>query len=144
MENKKAQAGDNVKVHYTGRFENGDIFDSSLNKDPLEFTLKHGQMIPGFEEAVVGMKKGETKSVAIEPEQAYGAYRDDLVLKIERSNFPSDINPEVGQKLQMSQQNGEQVVVTVTEFTDDDVTLDANHPLAGKNLTFDIELVEIT
>jgi len=144
METKKAKAGDSVKVHYTGRFEDGEVFDSSKGKEPLAFTLNSGQIIPGFEEAVLDMAVGESKTVSIKSENAYGAYKKELILSIPKTNFPKEIKPEVGQMLQMTDPNNQPVAVQVIEITEEAVTLDANHPLAGKDLIFDIELVEIS
>jgi len=138
-----AQDGNIVKVHYTGTLEDGSVFDTSREREPLEFTLGAGQMIPGFEDAVRGMYVGQSKTVTVPAEEAYGAYRDDLVLVIGRDQLPADINPEVGQQLQMQQSDGQVVVVVVTEISEDTITVDANHFLAGKDLIFEIELVEI-
>lgn len=135
--------GDTVKVHYTGRLDDGTVFDSSLEREPLEFTTGSGEVIPGFEEGVIGMNVGDTKTITIPAEQAYGPHRTDLVAVFEREQFPPDLSPEIGQQLQLRQQNGQPFVVTVTEVCDTCVTLDANHPLAGKDLTFDLQLVEI-
>lgn len=139
----QAQEGNTVKVHYTGKLEDGTVFDSSTGRAPLEFTLGEGELIPGFEEAVDGMEPGETKTTEIAPEDAYGPYDQDLVFQIERSRFPDEIDPEVGQQLQLRQEDGQAFQATIMDVTDDAVTMDANHPLAGKDLTFDIELVEI-
>lgn len=138
----EAQSGDTVRVHYTGRLDGGEVFDSSRGRDPLEFTLGGGQVIAGFDEAVTGMTPGDEKTVTIPAGEAYGARRDELSGEVPRAQFPPDIDPQVGQQLQM-QQGGQTFVVTVTEVTDEAVRLDANHPLAGKDLTFDLELVEI-
>jgi len=139
----KAKDGDTVKVHYTGKLEDGSVFDFSADGDPLEFTIGEGRIILGFEEAVKGMEAGESKTVNISPEDAYGAYQEELVVMIERKEFPPHLEPEAGQELQISQPNGATAVVTVVEVTDSVVKIDANHPLAGKDLTFDIELVAI-
>lgn len=141
----KAANGSTVQVHYTGRLEEDDsVFDSSRERDePLKFTIGEEQVIPGFEEAVEGMEPGDEKTVDIPSDEAYGPYRDDMVLEVERNQLPDDLDPEVGQRLQLRQQNGEVVNVTLTEIAEDEVTLDANHPLAGKDLSFDIELVDI-
>jgi peptidylprolyl isomerase len=139
----QAKAGDIVKVHYTGRLDDGSVFDSSQGRDPLRFEVGTGQVIAGFDEAVSGMSEGETKSVRIPSAEAYGERRDELMLEVERSAFPAEIDPEVGQRLQMSQGAGQTAVVTVAEVTDERVRLDANHPLAGEALTFELELVEI-
>jgi len=139
----EAKQNDTVRVHYTGRLDDGSVFDSSLEREPIEFTIGEGHVIPGFEQAVVGMNPGETKTVRILSDDAYGPYREDMVLTVERSQFPPDIEPTVGQALQVQQSNGEPVVVTVSEVSEASVKLDANHPLAGKDLTFEIQLVEI-
>ncbi len=139
----QASLGDTVKVHYTGRLDDGSVFDSSREHDPLEFTTGQEEVIPGFEEGVIGMSPGETKTITIPAEHAYGSHRQDLIAIFNRQQFPPEINPEVGQQLQLNGQDGRQFVVQVTEVNDESVTLDANHPLAGKDLTFDLELVEI-
>ena len=136
----QAKLGDTVKVNYTGKLGDGTVFDSSVDRDPLQFSLGEGQVI---EEAVVGMSPGDSKSVTIPSEQAYGPYQDELVIVVDEKQMPSDLSVEVGQQLQMRHSSGQAVPVMVTHVTDDKVTLDANHPLAGKDLTFDIELVTI-
>lgn len=135
--------GNTVRVHYTGTLDDGSVFDSSKEKEPLQFTIGEGQIIPGFEEAVVGMKAGESKSVHITAENAYGLPRDELVIDVPLEQLPPDLNLEVGRRLQMRQSSGQFVVVTVAGISDKDVTLDANHALAGQDLNFEIELVEI-
>jgi peptidylprolyl isomerase len=132
-----------VRVHYTGKTDDGVVFDSSREREPLEFTMGQGQLIPGFEKAVEGMKIGDSTTVRIPADQAYGEKHEDMVVDISRQQIPPDISPEVGMVLQMQQPNGMPLNVTVTQVTDDSVTLDANHPLAGQALTFEIELVEI-
>jgi len=140
----KVKDGDTVKVHYTGKLtEEGTVFDSSREREPLEFTLGEGQLIPGFEKAVIGMEAGDNTTVDIESEDAYGARREDLELEVSKSDLPDNIDPEPGMQLQMQQQNGQAIPVQITAVEDDYVKLDANHPLAGKDLTFDIELIEI-
>ncbi|MBN2731699.1 MAG: peptidylprolyl isomerase [Balneolaceae bacterium] len=137
--------GDTVKVHYTGKLNDGSVFDSSQDREPLEFTLGEGQLIPGFEDAVTGMEQGGSTTVTIPSDEAYGERRDDLELEVAKNELPDNIEPEVGMQLQMQQQeSGQAVPVQITKVEDDKVTLDANHPLAGKDLTFDIELVDIT
>lgn len=137
--------GDTVKVHYTGKLNDGSVFDSSQDREPLEFTLGEGQLIPGFEDAVTGMEQGDSTTVTIPSDEAYGERRDDLELEVAKNELPDNIEPEVGMQLQMQQQeSGQAVPVQITKVEDDKVTLDANHPLAGKDLTFDIELVDIT
>ncbi len=139
----QAKQGDTVKVHYTGKLQDGNVFDSSANREPLQFTLGAGNMIPGFEQAVQGMNVGDKKTAEIPSEQAYGEKREDMIISVPRENVPGDIQPEVGQQLAIQQQGGQQVPVTVTEVNEEKVVLDANHPLAGKDLIFEIELVEI-
>jgi peptidylprolyl isomerase len=138
-----AKTGDQVRVHYTGRLEDGTVFDSSRGREPLAFTVGQGQVIPGFENAVVGMKVGDTRTTSIPPDEAYGHYREDMVAQIDRAQVPPELEIEVGQQLQVEQQDGEVIPVTVMDVTDDTVTLDANHPLAGETLVFDIELMKI-
>lgn len=139
----EAKKGDKVKVHYTGKLSDGSEFDSSKDREPLEFEIGAQQVIPGFENAVVGLKPGETVKVEIPSDQAYGPKVDEMVLRVEKTQLPADFNPEVGQKFQLPQENGQNVIVTVTDLTDSHIELDGNHPLAGKDLTFDIELVEV-
>ncbi len=139
----QAEDGDTVKVHYTGKLEDGTVFDTSIGGDPLQFTIGDGQLIPGFEQAVVGMRPGESKTVKIPADDAYGPYHEELVIVIDRDQFPEDLQPEIGQQLQIRQADGQIIPVTVIDVSESSVTLDANHPLAGKDLTFDIELVEI-
>ncbi len=136
--------GDTVKVNYTGKLNDGTVFDSSEDREPLEFTLGDGQLIPGFEKAVTGMEEGDSTTVEIPSEDAYGERRDDLELEVAKNELPDNVEPEVGMQLQMQQQeNGQAIPVQITKVEDEKVTLDANHPLAGKDLTFDIELLEV-
>ena len=137
------QSGDRVKVHYTGRLGDGRVFDSSRQRGPMELTLGQGQAIPSFEEALTEMEPGEEKTVTIPAEQAYGPRRRDLMVSVDRTEFPNHIEPTVGQELQVRKNDGEVAVVRVAEVSDREVTLDANHPLAGEDLTFDLELVEV-
>jgi len=139
----QAKPGDTVKVHYTGKLDDGTVFDTSADNEPLEFTVGQGQVIPGFESAVVGMNAGDMKTTKITADDAYGPHRPEMVITVERGMFPDDLDPQVDQQVQIRQSNGQSFVATITEVTDEDVTLDANHPLAGKDLTFDIQLVEI-
>jgi peptidylprolyl isomerase len=139
----QAKQGDTVKIHYTGKLEDGTVFDSSEGRDPLSFTIGSGQVIPGFEEAVVGMAVDEKKNVTIPPEKAYGQRNEEMIINVPRTQVPPDINPETGQRLQMQGPNEQMIIVEVTEVTDESITLDANPPLAGKDLIFDIELVGI-
>lgn len=138
-----AKDGDTVKVHYTGRLQDGSVFDTSQERDPLEFTLGQGQLIPGFEQAVVGMNVGDRTTIEIKPEDGYGLHREDMVEHVPRTEFPPHIEPEPGQMLRVTQPNGDDLVVMITSVSDDTVTVDANHPLAGKELIFDIEVMEI-
>jgi peptidylprolyl isomerase len=139
----QAKKGDSVKVHYTGKLDDGTVFDSSVGREPLDFTIGAGQLIAGFDEAVVGMAAGEKKTVRISAEQAYGPHNPEMTLQVPRSDLPADIQPELGMQLEASQEGGHSMVVTVVEVTDESVTFDANHPLAGKALTFDLEVVEL-
>jgi peptidylprolyl isomerase len=139
----QAKKGDKVKVHYTGRLNDGTVFDSSKDREPLEFQLGQGELIPGFEHAVDGMTPGETKTIDISADQAYGQHREELIQKVPRQQFPTDIEFQVGQRFQIGQQEEQPMIVQVTEVTESNITLDGNHPLAGKNLTFDIELLGI-
>ena len=139
----QAKNGDTVAVHYTGKLVDGSVFDSSIDRDPLEFTIGEGQVIPGFEEAVLDMGLNETKTVTIPANKAYGPYHEDLVTVADRDQLPADLKPEIGQQLQGRQPDGQVVVVTVIGVSESNVTLDANHPLAGKDLTFEIQLVAI-
>lgn len=138
-----AKPGDTVKVHYTGRLEDGTIFDTSKERDPITFTLGSGNVIPGFDRGVEGMQPGENKTLTIMPNDGYGERQDKLIVEVPSSRFPEEIDPKVGEKYQMQQSDGRTVNVTVTHMKDDMVTLDANHPLAGKTLIFDVELVGI-
>ena len=136
-----AKEGDRVRVHYTGRLEDGQVFDSSRGGEPLEFTVGAGEVIAGFDEAVRGMQVGETKTVEIEPEDAYGPRREGLVATIERARAQFPAEPQVGMSLALPLQDGNQLEVVITEVTADHVTIDGNHPLAGEKLIFDVELV---
>jgi peptidylprolyl isomerase len=138
-----AKTGDTVKIHYTGKLDDGTQFDSSAGRDPLEFELGGGQVIPGFDTAVEGMAVGESKSVRIEPEQAYGPRHDQLMQQVPRDQLPDDLTPEVGMALQSQSPDGQVMVLMIAEVEEETITVDANHPLAGQALNFDIELVEI-
>lgn len=139
----KINQGDVVQVHYTGTLEDGTVFDTSEGREPLTFTVGEEKVIPGFERAVVGMEPGDEKTAELSPEQAYGPHREDMVQEMEQDQLPEDVDPEVGQQLQLRLQNGRTIPVVVTDVADGAVTIDANHPLAGKTLTFDIEVVDI-
>jgi peptidylprolyl isomerase len=140
---KTAQQGDKVKVHYKGRLEDGFEFDTSVDKEPLIFIIGANEVIQGFEDAALGMASGEMKTVSIVPESAYGPYNDELVVDMPREYIPEDIIPEIGMLLKIVDNDGQEIPVRVTDVDDDTITLDANHPLAGKTLIFDIELLEI-
>ncbi|MCT8161834.1 peptidylprolyl isomerase [Pseudoruegeria sp. SHC-113] len=137
------KSGDTVRIHYKGTLDDGSVFDSSEGRDPLEFTVGSGQIIPGLDEALPGMAVGESKSVTIAPEKAYGPSHDEARQSVPRAQIPAEIPLEVGIQLQMQTPDGRAIPVTVVEITEDSVTLDANHPLAGKALTFDFEIVSI-
>jgi len=139
----KAKEGDTVQVHYTGKLKDGTVFDTSQDREPLSFTIGEQRVIPGFENAVVGMEPGDTKTEELAPEQAYGEHREDMVMELDRDQLPDNLDPKVGQQLQLRMQNGQEVPVVITELGEESVTIDANHPLAGKDLVFEIELVEI-
>jgi FKBP-type peptidyl-prolyl cis-trans isomerase 2 len=138
-----AVAGNRVRVHYTGTFDDGETFDSSQGNEPLEFEVGGGQVIPGFEQAVLGMKVGESKRVRIPEDQAYGPHKPEMVIESERAQFEEGLNPEVGQQFQTELDDGQPVLLTVVEVDGEKIILDANHPMAGKDLNFEIELVEI-
>jgi peptidylprolyl isomerase len=137
-----AKNGDRVRVHYTGRLEDGQVFDSSKDGDPLEFTVGQGEVIPGFDDAVRGMSVGETKTVEIESEDAYGPRRDSLVTQVDRERAQFPVEPQVGMSFALPLQDGSQIEVVVTEVTDTHITIDGNHPLAGEKLIFEVELME--
>jgi peptidylprolyl isomerase len=135
--------GNTVQVNYTGKLADGTVFDTSVGRTPLEFTLGKGEIIPGFEKAVLGMKVGEKKTVNIPANEAYGPRRDDLIFEIPRGELRSGVTPQVGMQLQQTGDDGSVIVATITKVSDTTITLDANPPLAGKDLTFEIELVKI-
>lgn len=138
----QAKHGDTVKVHYTGKLENGTVFDTSINRDPLRFTIGEGQVIPGFEQAVVGMNPGESKTTKVPADKAYGPHRKEMVMVIARNQFPVHLKPEVGQRLPNRQADGGTIVVEVTDVSESSVRLDANQSLARKFLTFNIRFRE--
>jgi len=140
----QAKQGDEVQVHYTGKLEDGTVFDTSEDGEPLSFTIGENRVIPGFEEAVTGMEPGDSKTTEVDPEQAYGEHREDMVMEMERDQIPEDVDPEVGQQLQLRLENGQTVPVLITALGEDSVTIDANHPLAGRKLIFDIELLDVS
>lgn len=140
----QAKKGDTVTVHYTGKLEDGTIFDSSADRDPIEFEIGANQVIRGFESAVIGMNPGEKKTTTIPADDAYGPRRDEMIVQVDRSELPDDLDPDVGDQLQLRQPDGQNVRVRVSNVSESKLTLDANHPLAGKELTFDIELVDVS
>jgi peptidylprolyl isomerase len=139
----QAKSGDTVKIHYTGKFEDGTEFATSINSDPLQFTIGEGQTIPGLEQAVIGMSPGEAKTAEILAEQAYGSYQESKVREVNRDRFPAHLDLKVGTVLTMRKAGGEKIKHIVTTVSETSVTIDANHPLAGEDLIFDIQLIEI-
>ena len=140
---QQAKSGDKVKVHYHGRLPNGETFDSSAGREPLEFEVGSGMVIKGFDDGVTGMKVGEKKTINIPPDQAYGEKNPEMMIEFPKSQFPPGIDLEIGTQLMMSSASGQQFPVRIAEVKDDSVILDANHHLAGEELIFDLELVEI-
>lgn len=139
----QAAEGDTVRVHYKGTLEDGTVFDESEETEPLEFTIGEEEVIPGFEETIKGMNAGDTESTTLEPEEAYGPRHDELVLQVPQSEFPEDVPMEEGIQLDVPLEEGGTIDAVITEVGDNSVTIDANHPLAGKTLNFEIELAEI-
>jgi len=139
----KAKTGHKVKVHFEGYLVDGTVFGSTKDEAPFEFTIGEKNMLPGFENAVIGMKKGETKTITLPPEEAYGFHKKELVSVMERSGFPKVIDLVVGKRLRVRTQEGKYAIVTIKDITDDSIVLDGNDPLAGKTLTFKIELIKI-
>jgi peptidylprolyl isomerase len=139
----EAKSGDTVKVRFTGRLENGEVFTRSEDENPLELTLGTGQLIEGFENGVMGMKVGEKKTITIPPEQGYGSRQDELVVEVDRRDLPDHITPAVGKALKVRRHDGEDIHLIIMDMNEDTITLDANHPLAGITLFFDLELVAI-
>ncbi len=135
--------GDKIKVHYKGTLTDGTVFDSSEGREPLEFTAGSGMVIPGFDEGVMGMEVGDKKRIEIPVDQAYGQSVPENIIKFPKSNVPEDMELEVGMQIHLNSQNGQPIPVVVTEVEEDSVTLDGNHPLAGKDLVFDLELVSV-
>lgn len=139
----QVKQGDTVQVNYTGKLADGTVFDSSVGRQPIVFTLGKGKLIAGFEKALLGMSMGEKKTVVIPFTEAYGERRQNAVVEMERKGFPENFRPKVGQRLELTQEDDTNILVTVVGLTDTHITLDANHPLAGKDLTFEIELLSI-
>lgn len=139
----EVSSGDRVKFHYVGTLDDGSEFDSSLEREPLEVTVGQGEIIPGVEHALIGMTPGDTKTVRIEADDAYGAHDAEKVIQVERDQIPEDVELETGRMLELRGTDGSRSIVTIAEVSDDTVALDANHPLAGQNLTFQLQLVEV-
>ncbi len=139
----QAKENDTVQVHYTGRTKDGEIFDSSVDREPLEFTIGNGMLLKDFEQGVMGMQVGEKKTIDITAENGYGMKNDSLVQQVPREVLPAEIKPEVGMGLVSEQPDGSRVNVVITAVDETTITVDANHPLAGEDLTFEIELVQI-
>lgn len=140
----QAKDGDTVKVHFTGRLENGDVFDTSKNSQPLEFTIGSADVAIGLQKGLVGMEVGDTKTITVGPEEGYGPRRKELIVDVDKSKFPKHITPAIGKRVQAKQQDGNLIDLIITDINEDTVTLDANHALAGKILFFEVELVKIT
>lgn len=140
---QNAKNGDKVKVHYTGKLDDGQVFDTSEGKNPLEFTIGENQLLKKFEDAVNGLEVGESTNVLIPAEEAYGTRQEQLIAQVPKDKLPEGMTPEVGMKLQTQTPEGQVMVVNVTEVSDNEITIDANHELADENLNFDIKLVEI-
>ena len=138
-----AKPGDTVSIHYTGILDDGSEFDSSAGREPLQFTIGGGRVMPGFEQAVIGMAPGDSKTVTIPSEEAYGPYREEMVQEITRNSLPPELAPQIGMQLRAATATGQPVTLTVVDMSESAITVDANHPLAGKDLTFDIKLLEI-
>jgi len=139
----QVKQNDTVKVHYTGKLANGEVFDSSLDRDPMEFQVGKGQLIPGFENGIIDMKVNEKKTLVIPMEEAYGEPRKELIQEVPKDKLPEEIKPEVGMGLVSTTPDGNEIQLVVKEVKDDAIVVDGNHPLAGQELTFDIEVVEI-
>jgi peptidylprolyl isomerase len=140
----QAKCGDRVVIHYTGKLENGEVFTNSKVGDPFEFTIGKGEVIPGFENGVISMEVGETKTITVAPEEAYGPRSEELLIQIKKGFLPENITPAIGEQLQIPQKDGNPIDVTISDMDEDTVTLDANHPLAGTTVIFNVLLVGIT
>lgn len=138
-----AKANDKVKVHYKGTLSDGEVFDSSEGKDPLEFTLGAGQVIPGLEKGIIGMEAEESKTISVPAAEAYGERKEELIQQVPKAQLPPEINPEVGLQLVSQTPDGQKIPLVVTEVQEDNIVVDANHPLADKDLTFEVTLVGI-
>lgn len=135
--------GNTVKVHYKGTLDSGEVFDSSEGRDPLEFTMGAGQLIPGFEKAIMGLKVGDSTTTNIPSAEAYGEHNPEMTITVPKEQLPEGMEPVVGMQLQLNQENGQPVPCQIAKIEGEEITIDANHPLAGKDLTFEIEVVEI-
>lgn len=139
----QVKQNDTVRVHYTGKLTDGQIFDSSLEREPIEFTMGQGQLIPGFEKGLLDMKENEKKTIEIPSEEAYGAPREELIQEVDKNQLPDEIKPEPGMGLVSKSPDGREMNLVVKEVKEDTIVVDGNHPLAGKDLIFDLEVVEI-
>ena len=139
----KVKNGDRVKIHYTGKLKDGELFDTSRERQPLEFIVGNREIVPVLENSVIGMEAGDTKSLEVSPEEAFGPRQEELVIEVKKSSLPDHIEPCLGQKLQMKDENGNLVDLAIVEIKEETIALDANHPLAGHTLFLDLELVEI-
>lgn len=139
----KIKENDTVKVHYTGKLDGGQVFDSSREREPLEFKVGEGKLIPGFEKAVIGMEKGETKEVNIPKDNAYGDHKEELTQEVKKNDLPEDIDPKVGMELMSKTPDGREFRVFIKDVKDEEIVIDANHPLAGRDLVFEIEVVDV-
>jgi FKBP-type peptidyl-prolyl cis-trans isomerase 2 len=139
----QVKQGDKIKIHYTCRLKDGEVLDSSMNSDPVQLKIGEGGIIPGVEKALIGMNPGESKTAEICAQDAYGPHKKELVVEVDRNRLPENLDPQIGQKLEIQQANGQKIPVSVVNMTKTSIILDANHPLAGKDLIFDINLVEI-
>jgi peptidylprolyl isomerase len=140
----QAEYGDEVKVRYTGKLTSGRVLASSVGRDPMVLTIGQEKMFFDFEQALIGMSPGESKKITVISDRAFGSYREDLATEVDSQNIAPELKPKVGQRAEASQGNGKRTVVTLTAVTENGVTIDGNHPSAGQDLTFDLELVEIT
>jgi len=139
----QAREDDTVRVHYTVRLDSDTVVGSTKDEEPLQFTLGKGQVVPGFEQAVVGMNSGESKTVLVPADQAFGPHLDEMVVVVDRGRLPEGLNPKEGDRIQLQSRSGETVTVAVMDVSESTVTIDGNHPLAGKDLIFDIEIIEV-
>ena len=139
----QAKENDKVKVHYTGKLKDGQVFDSSLEREPLEVTIGQGMLIPGFENAIIGMEPNEKKTIEISKDEAYGDVQKELFHEVKKEQLPPDMKPEVGMRLSSRSNDGQEHSFTVTEVKEDSIIVDGNHPLAGRDLIFEVELLEI-